>query len=268
MESSMTLKTRLKNIGILFVIFLFVSPVILLAVKSISFGWKWGELFPTTFNFRGWKVLLTDPRFYEAIVSSLLIGTVVIMLNLFIAIPAGRALAFYSFKGKALLESLLILPIIIPSLAVAMGLHFTMIRLGIADHWLGVVVVHLLPTVPYAIKILHSGFERIGPQWEEQATTLGASKWYSFYTIYLPLLLPSIRSTVFLIFVISLSQYVLTALIGGGNIITLAMLYFPFLATVDEAVISSFSFVFAILPIMIVLLFELLFRLFVPYRKQ
>jgi putative spermidine/putrescine transport system permease protein len=262
------LKLYVKRTGILFIILLFASPVVLLAMKSISFGWRWGELFPATLNFRGWKVLLGEQRFYEAIVSSLFIGIMVILLNLIIAIPAGRALAFYSFKGKTLLESFLILPIIIPNLAVAMGLHFTLMRLGMADHWLGVVVVHLLPTVPYSIKILHSGFERLGPQWEEQAATLGVSKWYSFYSIYLPLLLPSIRSAVFLIFVISLSQYVLTALIGGGNVITLAMLYFPFLATVDEAVISSFSFVFAILPIMIVLLFELLFRLFVPYRKR
>ncbi|WP_235341080.1 ABC transporter permease [Anoxybacillus thermarum] len=217
---------------------------------------------------KGWQVLLTEPRLWQALQSSWWIGIAVVLLNLLIAIPAGKTVAFHSFKGKRFFELSFILPILIPSLAVAMGLHMTMIRLGLADHWLGIVVVHLLPSVPYTIKIFHSSFERIGPHLENQAASLGSNKWYSFYSIYFPLLVPSIRSAVFLVFVISLSQYALTALIGGGNVITIATLYFPFLSTAKEAVIASFSLIFAVLPLTVLLLFELLIRIFLPYRKR
>ncbi|WP_404447202.1 ABC transporter permease subunit [Sutcliffiella horikoshii] len=258
------------NRSLLYIFFAFVLflPVLLLLVKSVSYGWRWGEIFPTSFSARGFTVLFRDSRFYSAIGMTLWIGMLVIFLNLFIAIPAARALAFHSFKGKAMMEVILLLPILIPSLAVAMGIHITMIRLGLADQWSGVVLVHLIPTVPYSIKILRSGFERIGQKWEDQASSLGGTKGTILYRIYLPQLLPSFRSMVFLIFVISLSQYALTSIIGGGNVLTLAMLYFPFLSSVDEAVIASFSIVFALLPICVMVGFELVFRLVIPYQKR
>ncbi len=259
-----------KRISILFFTFVFFLclPVILLLLKSVSNGWRWGELLPTAFSLRGFEVLLNDPRFYSAIGMTLWIGVIVILLNLLIAVPAARALAFHSFRGKSMVETVLILPILIPSLAVAMGIHVTMIRLGLADQWLGLVMVHLIPTVPYSIKILRSGFERLGQKWEEQASTLGGTKGVILYKIYLPQLLPSFRSMVFLIFVISLSQYALTSIIGGGNVLTLAMLYFPFLSSVDEAVIASFSLIFAFLPILVMIGFELVFRMVIPYQKR
>ncbi|MCG6170992.1 ABC transporter permease subunit [Anoxybacillus sp. LAT_35] len=260
---------RKRNNLIFFFSTLFlVIPVILLALKSFSFSWRYGDLYPKIWSLNGWEILLKEPRIWQAIQSSWLIGITVVLLNLLIAIPAGRIIAFHSFRGKWFFELLFTLPILIPSLAVVMGLHLTMIRLGLTDHWMGVVIVHLLPSVPYTIKIFHASFERIGPHLEDQAVSLGSSKWYSFYSIYLPLLVPSIRSTVFLVFVISLSQYVLTAIIGGGNVVTIATLYFPFLSTVKESVISSFSLIFAILPLTVLLLFELLIQIFIPYRKQ
>ncbi|MCM3620045.1 ABC transporter permease subunit [Sutcliffiella horikoshii] len=259
-----------RNWSTLYIFFAFVLflPVLLLLLKSVSFGWRWGEIIPTSFSTRGFTVLLNDSRFYTAIGMTLLIGIIVILLNLFIAVPAARALAFHNFRGKSLVEVVLLLPILIPSLAVAMGIHITLIRLGLADQWLGVVLVHLIPTVPYSIKILRSGFERLGQKWEEQASSLGGTKWAILYRIYLPQLLPSFRSMVFLIFVISLSQYALTSIIGGGNVLTLAMLYFPFLQSVDEAVIASFSIVFALLPVGVMVGFELVFRLVIPYQKR
>ncbi|KMJ56871.1 ABC transporter permease [Bacillus sp. LL01] len=261
---------RNKRITILYIVFIFFLflPVMLLLLKSVSYGWRWGELVPTGFSLRGFEVLLNDHRFYSAVGMTLWIGLAVILLNLLLAIPAARALAFHSFRGKSLVETVLVLPILIPSLAVAMGIHVTMIRLGLADQWLGVVMVHLIPTVPYSIKILRSGFERLGQKWEEQASTLGGTKGVILYKIYLPQLLPSFRSMVFLIFVISLSQYALTSIIGGGNVLTLAMLYFPFLSSVDEAVIASFSLVFAFLPILVMLGLELTYRMVIPYQKR
>jgi putative spermidine/putrescine transport system permease protein len=102
----------------------------------------------------------------------------------------------------------------------------------------------------------------------EQAALLGAGRLKVFYTIYFPQLIPSIRSVIFLASTISLSQYLLTALIGGGNVLTLAGLYFPYFSSADDTVIASFSMLFAILPIGIWLLFEGLLRLVTPYQKR
>jgi putative spermidine/putrescine transport system permease protein len=225
-------------------------------------------VWPNQFSLQGWFVLFSEPRLLDAVFQSLFIGFVVILLNFIFAVPAAYVLAFEHFKGKSIVESVLLLPLMIPSLAVAMGIHLSFIRIGLADQWMGVVLVHLLPTVPYTVKIIRAGFESIGNSYSHAAATLGATKRKTYYTVYLPLLLPSIRSSLFLILVISMSQYILTALIGGGNVITLAIIYFPFLSSVNDAVIASFSLLFALLPIFSVLVFEILFRLLVPYQKK
>lgn len=246
----------------------FLTPVLLLLLNSFAFNWRWPEVLPPGLSLRGWSVLMREPQLIRAVLTSFVIGISVIFLNFVIALPAARKLAFHSFKGKAWLETLLILPILIPSLAVVMGIHIAMIRVGLSDTILGVIIIHLIPTVPYSIKIFRAGFERLGVGFENQVVTLGGNKLYAFYSVYLPQMISSFRSAVFLIFVISLSQFALTAIIGGGNVLTLALLYFPYLNSVDTSVIASFSLLFAILPILVVILFEGMFHLMNPYKNR
>lgn len=245
-----------------------ILPLAILVIQSFAFSWRWGEVLPSEYSLRGWQVLLQEPKLVSAILMTVAVGFMVVVINLLIAIPSGKALALQSFKGKTLIDTILFMPILIPTLGIAMGVHMTFIRLGIADTIIGVVLVHLIPTVPYSIRLLRGGYERVGNKWLEQAKTLGASPWKSFFTVSLPLLLPSIRTAIFLVFLISLSQYVITLIIGGGTVITLAMLYYPFFYSVDYAVIASFSVLFAVIPIVFLALVEVCLLLFVPYYKR
>lgn len=257
-----------KKVLIIVLFLIFLVPLFFIILQSVAFSWRWPELLPSEFSFRGWRALINEPRLGEALQSTILIGVAVVLLNFLIGIPAAKALAYYSFPGKNTIDVLLLSPILIPNLAIAMGLHFTFIRLGIANHMLGVIFVHLIPTVPYTIRIFRGGFERIGDKWGEVGATLGASSWQIFWTVQLPMMVPTIRSAAVLIFVISLSQYALTALIGGGNIMTLAMLYFPYFQSNDPAVLASFSAVFILFPIIFLIVLELILRLFLFRRRK
>ncbi|WP_227396493.1 ABC transporter permease [Jeotgalibacillus aurantiacus] len=236
---------------------LFFIPAVLLIVKSFTPVWRWGEPFTFDWTLRGWETFLLDSRIFEAMMISLFIALVVTFMNLFAGIPAGKALSHSEFKGKSALEVLVVLPLFLPAMAAAVGLHITMIRLGLANSWLGVAIVHLVPTIPYTIKVMKSGYDRLNPDMLQQGKMLGAGSWHVFRTIELPMLMPSIRSAVFLTVTISMSQYVLTAIIGGGNVITLPIIYYPFLQSVDDTVMAAFSVAFAILPVLAVLFVEL-----------
>ncbi|HEX6923081.1 MAG TPA: ABC transporter permease subunit [Bacillales bacterium] len=243
-------------------------PIALLVAESVAYGWRWPEVIPHQFSLRGWRVVFGDPKIVTALQTTVIIGACVVVLNLAIAFPAGKALAWFSFKGKSVIESFLLLPILVPALAVAMGLQITMIRFGLADHITGVILVHLLPTLPYSLRIMRAGYERLGMKWIEQARTLGAQPWTIFSTVSLPLLLPSLRSLVLLTFVISLSQYVLTAVIGGGLVTTLPIIYYPFLSSSDPAVIATFSLVFVLMPIAFMAAVEGMTRVIIWYKKM
>ncbi|OIJ20879.1 ABC transporter permease [Anaerobacillus alkalidiazotrophicus] len=237
-----------------FIVFLF--PIVFLFIQSVAVQWRWPQIFPEMFHFYSWEILFIEPRLIEALQVTMFIGFVVVFINLLLGILAGKGLSHHQFKGKSMIEMILMAPILVPSLAIALGLHMTFIRLGLANHWVGVVFVHLVPTLPYTIRIFRSGYDRLGRKIIEQGITLGISHWKIFWTIEIPLLMPSIRSAVMLTYIISLSQYALTAIIGGGNVVTLALVYYPFFQSSNPGVIASFSFLFFLLPILFFIIFE------------
>ncbi|WP_026690613.1 ABC transporter permease [Alteribacter aurantiacus] len=262
---------REKTVKVLWVtifVGLFVAPVILLLLQSVSTPWRFGMILPRDFTLSGWIYVLSDQTLMRALLVTVGIGAVVVVLNVVIAIPAAKGLASRNFKGKSIIDTFLFLPILVPVLGIAMGLHFTMIRLGLADSFTGVVVVHLIPTVPYSIRIFRAAFERMGSRWEEQGKVLGSSPWQVFWHIQLPQLSSSVRAAVFLTMVISLSQYVLTVIIGGGRVVTLPMLYYPFVSSGNDTVLAAFSLLFALVPIVLAIGVELSLRLLSPYRAH
>ncbi|WP_083584389.1 ABC transporter permease subunit [Bacillus weihaiensis] len=249
--------TSLSKMTFYILAFFILCPTILLILTSFVRRWNFGELFPIEVSLRAWSVLFDNQTaIWEAVSTSVFIVLFVLLLNLIMGIPAAKAMAFYQFKGKATIAAILLAPILIPTITVAMGLHLVFIQLGLTNTIFGVVLVHLLPTLPYTIKILRAAFERIGKKQEEVAISLGANSVRVFLAVYLPQLRQSIRSVTFLVTVISLGQYLLTALIGGGSVTTMAIIFFPFFQTADDALIASFAILFVIVPIIIWLLLE------------
>jgi len=183
-----------------------------------------------------------------------------------ITIPAAKALALYKFKGKRLIELLIFAPVIVPTVTVAMGIHLQFIKLGLANTFLGVVLIHIIPCIPYGVRILKSVFEIIGEEMEEQAKVLGANGFQVFYHITFPMLLPGIISAGSMVFIVSFSQYFLTFLIGGGRIITFSMLMFPYIQSGDRMMGSVYSIVFILTTLIFLIILEKITKKF--YKAQ
>lgn len=66
-------------------------------------------------------------------------------------LPA-KTLAFSSFRGKNLLEGLLLLPALVPAMTFSMGLHFIFIKIGLADTAPGVILVLSMISYPYMLR--------------------------------------------------------------------------------------------------------------------
>lgn len=243
-------------------------PLTVLILFCCVSAWRWPTITSTDLNFEPWIVLFQDERVVSALWTTIGLGGLVVVLNLFIAIPAGKALAHYDFWGKSELDTALMLPILIPNLGLAMGIHYTMLKLGWANTLIGVAFVHLIPTLPYSIRMFRAGFEGLGVMWEEQARSLGISPSQIFWGIWFPLLLPTTQNVIFIVFIISLSQYILTALIGGGNVLTLALVYFPYFNSSNWAIIASFSLLFSLLPLSFLLLSQIIIYFLNPFPKR
>lgn len=222
-----------------------VLPFIPLLIWSFSHRWYFPGLLPAAWGLRAWQyVFSSNSQVWPALGYSLFIGLAVTGLSALIGIPAGRALGLHKFRGKRLVEFLILTPAIVPTLAAAMGIHVAFIRYGLADSLSGVILVHLAPVLPYMTLIMSSVFANYNPEYEEQARTLGATPLQLFLYVTWPAIWPGVLAGSLFAFVISWSQYVLTLLIGGGQVMTLPILLFAFANSGDNPIAAALSLVF------------------------
>lgn len=237
---------RRSNIGLLVVAALVALPFLPLFLWAFAGEWSFPDLLPSEWSLRGVYYLLEPGGgVLEATVNSLLIGGAVAVAAVAVGLPAGMALGGYEWRMKGVVIFFILLPILVPPLAATMGIHLTFIRLGLADTGIGVFLVHLVPTVPYTAIILTSVFAERTGDLEEAARTLGASPWQAFRHVTLPEVAPGVAVAGLFAFLISWGQYILTVLIGGGNIVTLPMLLFSAASGNDPVVTSALALVFA-----------------------
>ncbi len=220
-------------------------PFIPLLIWSFSHRWYFPALLPAEWGLRAWQyVFSSNSRVLPALGYSIFIGLAVTGLSALVGIPAGRALGLHNFRGKRAVEFLILTPAIVPTLAAAMGIHVAFIRYGLADSLLGVILVHLVPVLPYMTLIMSSVFANYNPEYEEQARTLGATPPQLFRHVTWPAIWPGVLAGSLFAFVISWSQYVLTLLIGGGQVLTLPILLFTFANSGDNPITAALSMVF------------------------
>jgi len=191
--------------------------------------WSYPALLPERTSMRGLR-LLTDPRSEVAtgLMTSATIGFSVTLLALAVGVPAGRALGLYAFRGKRIVQFLLLAPAVVPGLAVLLGTQVLFLRYGLADTATGVVLAQLVPTVPYVTFVMAGAFANFDIGYESQARSLGAGPLRVLTHVTLPTLRPALAVAAFFAFLISWSEYVLTLLIGGGAVKTLPLLLFAY----------------------------------------
>jgi putative spermidine/putrescine transport system permease protein len=213
------------RIAAVLIVAIIVLPLVPLVINSFARGYVFPQLVPAEWSIRAWRIVLaTDGGTWEALGWSVGVAATVTALSLVVGVPAGRVLGLRSFRGKRALEFLVLTPLLVPAVAVAIGLDITFIRLGLSGTFWGVVLVHLILAAPYAVLVLAGVFANYDADFEAQATTLGASPLNVFRHVTMPAIKPGLIVAGFFAFIVSWSQYVLTLQIGGGKILTLPVL--------------------------------------------
>lgn len=227
---------RLGGAYLLLVVGFLVGPFLPLLIQSLAFHWVWPDLLPSEWWFtarerarlpQGWDYVVSPySRVGEALLNTVTIGLATALLCLAICLPAARVLARREFGSKHLVELYLALPLILPEAVIGIALSMAFIRVGLAGTHAGIVLVHLIPTIPYMLRMLIAGFQGLDREVEEQARVLGASNWQVTRLITLPLILPTAMAGALFAFLVSTNLFLLTFLMGQGKIVTLPTLLF------------------------------------------
>jgi putative spermidine/putrescine transport system permease protein len=136
-----------------------VAPLGPLLIWSFAHRWFFPDILPSEWSGRAWGyVFSSSSQTGRALVNSTVVALAVTLLSALIGLPAGRALALHEFRGKTAVLFLVLAPAIMPVIAVAMGIHVAFLRYRLTDTLVGVILVHLIPVLPYMVLILTSVF--------------------------------------------------------------------------------------------------------------
>lgn len=208
---------------------LILMPLFVIFMLAISKTWSYPSLWPKWVDWGYYfRFLFKSKEVQFSLISSLELAIGTVILTIVIAYPTAMALSYYDFKGKKLLNVLVYLPLIIPSIALLTNMDFIMIKYGLNGGFFGVVSVHTLFCLPYAIKLLYDNLILWKDKYEVASRNLGASPLQTFFKVTVPMNKNGLQGAVMMTYIVSMTQYLSTLLIGDGNYLTLSVRMFPF----------------------------------------
>ena len=184
-------------------------------------------------------------------VSALVLSIKAASLSLLLILPPGLLvgwiLAKLSFPGKSLLNTIVMLPMVLPPVVSGFfllillskrgligGLLFRLFGLEIVFSWLAVVLAISVLSFPLLVRGIVTAMEAVNPQLENAARTLGASPLKVFFTVTLPLSYRGIIGGAILGFSRSLGEFGATVMVAGnipGKTQTLPLAIYNFVQT-------------------------------------
>ncbi len=181
--------------------------------------------------------------------------TVVILLP--VSILLGRFLAFRQFRGKPLIEALVMLPLVLPPTVLGFYLLVTLGRNSpIGQAWAGLfgqqlvfsfqglVVASILFNLPFAVLPAQRGFQAIGKDLREAAACCGMSPWRALWRVELPLAWPGVLTAMVLTFAHTLGEFGIVLMVGGsipGETRTIAIAIYDRVQAFDDASAATMS---------------------------
>lgn len=242
------MKNKLRFI---FIIICFIIPFILMTTLSIFKQYRYPDLLPKVFSFDNWKDILADQTYTNSIIQSIITAMGASITSTLLGFMLARFLTTSKSMFSKIIRNIYSFPLYIPSMVLFIGVHQMSIYLSIANNIYGVILVHSLISIPYSTNIAIAYFEGISNQLEAIATTLGCNtrKLWSF--VLLPLLKPAIVLSLAISFLLSFSEYLATALIGGSNVITLSRVMYPLISNGNLQKGTALSLIFLLVNLII-----------------
>jgi ABC-type spermidine/putrescine transport system permease subunit II len=178
---------------------------------------------------RWYRELWDGPIWREALWNSLVVGGLATAISVSIGLATATALVRGRRRFAAAWESALLLPMVLPGVALAAGMLALVRQTLLWGHPLSLALAHAVLGTPVAYVALRAALERIDPNLETAARGLGARPWQAFLHVTLPQLKPGLLAATLFCLAISLNEVTLTLFLATRDTETLPRIIWPHL---------------------------------------
>ena len=214
-------------------------PTLIIIVASFSAG-RQIAFPPNGLTFDWYGEMLGNSTVWETLKNSLYVGLVSVVVDIAVAVPAMLAVHRRRIRGGTYLTAYLSIGLATPFIVSAIGFLIVFTELHVLRHLTAVAVAIAIVNLPFMLWAVASSILDLGTDLEKAAATLGAEEIQQFLLVTLPGLAPGVITGGLMVFVLGLTEFVVSAILVNLNNLTLPVFVYsgirttvsPFLAAV------------------------------------
>jgi len=202
---------------------------------------------PEGYSLRWYQAIASNDRFVSGFLLSLQLGVIATAVGLSVGVPAALCLSRFRFPGREALNSLLLLPLMVPGVVLGMALYVSHVEVEIATGLPilgslgGLLSGHVLVVIPWTVRLVLASLAGFDRTLEEAAQNLGADRWTTFRRITLPSILPGIVAAAMFGFVSSFGNLEMSLFLVGPGRTTLPIAILQYLEWKIDPTIAAVS---------------------------
>ena len=202
---------------------------------------------PSGYTLRWFAHIFDQNNFVSGFLTSLQVGIAAMVGGLVLGIPASLVLARRRFPGREALNTLLVLPLVVPGIVAGTAIYVFQIEVEIATEipllgsLAGLVFAHIMITIPWTARLLTASLTGFDRSLEEAAQNLGATPMKAFLKVTLPVIKPGIVAAALFSFIISFGNLEMTLFLVAPGRTTLPIAILQYLQWRIDPTIAAVS---------------------------
>jgi putative spermidine/putrescine transport system permease protein len=219
-----SLLSTLPSIGLVFfcsLVFIFlILPICIILPISFSAS-PYLEFPPKGFSLQWYHRYFQSPGWIDSTLLSIRVALVVTFFSTLIGTVASLGLARSRFKGKQIINALIISPMVVPAIIIAIAFYFLFAGWKLIGTSTGLILAHVVMALPFVVVNVTAALKGFDERLEQASMNLGANRFQTFMRITLPLISPGVITGALFAFITSFDEIVIAIFIAGSRAVTL-----------------------------------------------
>jgi putative spermidine/putrescine transport system permease protein len=194
-----------------------VIPISFTSLQTLSFP-------PVGFTTRWYFAIFQNPEWQSALINSVYVAIATTALSVLLGTAAALGISRLSSFWASVWLPLLLLPLVTPVVVLSIGVYMSFVRWGLANSLIGLALAHTVLGTPFVIVSVLVSLRPLNRNLELASAGLGATSFFTFKRIILPLILPGVISGGIFAFITSWDEVVVALLLTGGGTKTVPVL--------------------------------------------
>lgn len=260
-----------SNILITFLVMLCVVmvgfPIIWMMLSSFKPGVELftipPKIFPKHWSLEWYKQAFANKNVIHYFLNSLLIASVVMIIDMIIGSMTAYSLTRFRFRGRKVILICVLAAYCIPPIMLMLPLYRIMNMFQLSGSHAGVIIGHLTVTLPFSVWLMVSFFKKLPDEIDEAAIMDGANAGQVFLKVDLPLCVPGILSTGIMAFIMSWNEFLLSSVLVNKEsmkTVTVGIANYISSTHIDWGIIMSLG---TITTLPVIILFAMIQKYFV-----